>query len=531
MKNKNVQKADFVVLGGGLGGCMAALAAAKSGLRVIMTEETDWIGGQLTSQAIPPDEHRWIEKFGCTRTYQEFRNRVRAYYKMNYPLTDEAFQNEVLNPGNGWVSRLCHEPKVALRVIEDMLAPYTSSGRITILYQYRVVDAVTDGDLVTCVKVRQHHSYKEVTLQGTFFADATECGDLLPLAGIEHVMGAESKEQTGEPHAAEVADPLDMQSITHVFAVDYVEGGNFTIDKPKQYDYWRQYVPQNYENLPLLGWLVPEISKNGTIKEYALFKGKLGQWWESLFNYRRIIDKSLFKNQLFLSDISLINWPQNDYHLGAIYGVSEHERSKHLEGARQLSLSLLYWLQTEAPRLDGGKGYPGLRLRKDVLGTEDGFAKHPYIRESRRIKALYTITEHDVSKEIRGQQGIRKYDDSVGVGHYYLDLHMTTASHRSLYIPSYPYEIPLGALLPIRVKNVLPACKNIGTTQIANGCYRLHPTEWNIGESVGYIVSYAFKNQIQPHDIRQDSKHMQAFQRMIQEQGIQIHWPDDIELP
>ena len=50
-----------------------------------------------------------------------------------------------------------------------------------------------------------------------------------------------------------------------------------------------------------------------------------------------------------------------------------------------------------------------------------------------------------------------------------------------------PFEIPLGALLPERVENLLPACKNIGTTHITNGCYRLHPVEWNIGEAAGAL--------------------------------------------
>ena len=80
-------KADFVVIGGGLGGCAAAISALRSGLSVIMTEETDWIGGQLTSQGVPPDEHKWIESFGCTRTYRELRNAIRSHYKKNYPLT------------------------------------------------------------------------------------------------------------------------------------------------------------------------------------------------------------------------------------------------------------------------------------------------------------------------------------------------------------------------------------------------------------------------------------------------------------
>src|SRR5688572_24605066 len=89
--------ADLVIIGGGLGGCAAALAAARNGLRVIMTEETDWIGGQLTSQAVPPDENPWIETFGGTRSYLELRTRIRDYYRRNFPLTAEARAQAYLN--------------------------------------------------------------------------------------------------------------------------------------------------------------------------------------------------------------------------------------------------------------------------------------------------------------------------------------------------------------------------------------------------------------------------------------------------
>ena len=50
-------RCDIAVIGGGIGGCAAALGALRNGMRVVMTEETAWIGGQLTSQAVPPDEH------------------------------------------------------------------------------------------------------------------------------------------------------------------------------------------------------------------------------------------------------------------------------------------------------------------------------------------------------------------------------------------------------------------------------------------------------------------------------------------
>src|SRR5512146_849475 len=109
-------RCEVAVIGGSVGGCAAALALARNGVRVALTEETAWIGGQLTSQAVPPDEHPWIESFGGTRAYREYRNLVREYYRRNYPLTAEARRRWNLNPGDGSVSRLTHEPRVSLAV-------------------------------------------------------------------------------------------------------------------------------------------------------------------------------------------------------------------------------------------------------------------------------------------------------------------------------------------------------------------------------------------------------------------------------
>ncbi|AZN41706.1 FAD-dependent oxidoreductase [Paenibacillus albus] len=520
----NKMKADIVIVGGGLGGVSAALSAARIGARVIMTEESDWIGGQLTSQAVPPDEHPWIEQFGCTASYREFRNRVREYYRRHYPLNAKAAANPTLNPGNGWVSRLAHEPKVALRVLQDMLAPYVNGGRVSILLNTRPIEVIVEGDECRSLIVEQIDIGGQLELIAPMYLDATELGELLPLGGIEHVTGAEARSETGEPHAMEQADPLDMQSITHVFAVDYVEGGNFTINMPEMYNYWRSFIP-SFSQYPILDWKTMDPHNPDRIKEYTMFPNKLKL--VSLWDYRRIFDPSqLAEPHLYDGEVTLVNWPQNDYFVGPIIGVSQEEKDRHLYQAKQLSLSLLYWLQTEAPRLDGGKGYPGVRPRGDVLGTVDGLAKTAYIRESRRIRARYTITENDVSREARGSNGIRTYEDSVGIGSYHLDLHPTTISQRGFYIPSVPYEIPLGALLPIRVRNLLPACKNIGTTQVSNGCYRLHPTEWNIGEAAGALAAFAVKRKCSAHDVQDQSDLLQAYLKQLDDLGVERHWPN-----
>lgn len=515
--------ADVIIIGGGLGGTSAALAAAKAGMKVVVTEETDWIGGQLTSQAVPPDEHRWIESFGCTASYREFRNRVRDYYKRNYPLNEQALNDPELNPGNAWVSRVAHEPKVALQVLEDMLAPYVNTRRIQVLLNTRPVHCETAGDQVASVTVEKIDGQTGYKLRGAYFLDATETGELLPLAGAEYVSGAEARSETNEPHALEQADPLDMQSITHVAAVEYIPDGNFTIPKPDSYDFWHEYKP-SFSTYPILSWYANEAEDTSKLRRFTMFPNDQGIM--SLWDYRRIVDPSLWRVPLSDGEVTLLNWPMNDYYLGPVIGVSEQERKRHLEAARELTLSLVYWLQTEAPRLDGGYGYPGIRLRGDVLGTEDGLAKSPYIRESRRIRAQYTITEHDVSQELRGANGIKRYEDSVGVGSYYLDLHPTTVNQRAFFIPNYPYEIPLGSLIPVRMTNLLPACKNIGMTQIANGCYRLHPTEWNIGESAGLLAAYAVMHGIPPREVRTSAAHLCDYQAMLERYGVQLHWPE-----
>ena len=94
-RNPGEVSADIAVVGGGVGGVACALAAARNGLRVVLTEQYDWIGGQLTSQAVPPDEYPSVETFPCTRLYGTFRTKVRDFYRRAYPLTDAARANEI----------------------------------------------------------------------------------------------------------------------------------------------------------------------------------------------------------------------------------------------------------------------------------------------------------------------------------------------------------------------------------------------------------------------------------------------------
>ncbi len=518
---------DVLIVGGGLGGVAAALAAVRMGMRVLLTEQTDWIGGQLTAQAVPPDEHPWVQATGSTASYRRLRGAIRDYYRRNYPLLPEARFDVRLNPGLGGVSPLCHEPRVALAAINELLAPHLASGRLEILLRTHAVRVDTEHDHARAVTLEHMPSGKHAVVSAPYVLDATEFGDLLALAGVEHVIGAESQAQTGEPHALPgEADPLDQQAITWCFALDYLPDEDHTIERPRDYDFWRGFRP-DFCPAPLLGWdFVDPVTLE--LRHQSIFEGPTDQPVNDLWHFRRIFYRGHYPPGHFASDITLVNWPQIDYFLGPVVGGSEAERQRHLEGARQLSLSFLYWMQTEAPRLDGGTGYRGLRLRNDVVDTIDGLAKHVYVRESRRIRAEFTVLEQHVGVEAREPlQGAELFPDSVGLGSYRIDLHPSTRQRTYVDLSSWPFQIPLGALIPLRMENLLPACKNIGTTRITNGCYRLHPVEWNVGEAAGALAAFCLTRSCSPRAVRNTPPLLADFQRLLTGTlGIELTWPN-----
>jgi hypothetical protein len=193
-------------------------------------------------------------------------------------------------------------------------------------------------------------------------------------------------------------------------------------------------------------------------------------------------------------------------------------------------------MQTEAQRPDGGQGWKGLRLRPEITGTDDGLAMAPYVRESRRLRAAFTVTENHVGTDARAAAtGMKRgaftaepFPDTVGIGSYRIDLHPSTGGDNYIDVSSLPFQVPLGALIPQRVENLLAANKNIGTTHITNGCYRLHPVEWTIGEAVGELVRYCLSQRATPRQVRDDGRRLSDFQAGLKRAGFELKWPDAV---
>ncbi len=533
-------KTPILIVGGGTGGVAAAIAIAESGGRAVLTEETDWIGGQLTAQIVPPDEHPWIEMFGCTASYRTYRDSVRELYHHRNDVISSTGYGREFNPGGGWVSRLCHEPKLGQNVLEGMLRPALEE-RLDLLLRHKPIRAFTQGDRIRAVEFVNLDTGERTTIEADFVLDATECGDLLWLSGTEYALGSDAKSETGEPNAAEVADPNDVQGLTWCFAMghDLREGANHVGDPPHEYARWREYQPPFWPGKHLgFEVLHAHTGEVRTLPLYNPLPKDQGGWYE-LFSYRQIVDPAKWTTPV--DPATVVNWPQNDYFVRSILDVDPLPGDTIPDGfeipgamgpnaavalgeAKEMSRSLLHWLQTEAPRHDGeGAGYPGLYAAPHLTGTPDGFAKYPYIREARRLKALKVVAEQEVATYTNpGLDRAPSFADSVGVGAYRIDLHPSTSGATTIDTSTLPFEIPLGSLVPRRMRNLIAAGKCLGVTHITNGCYRLHPVEWNVGEAAGTLAALCIAEGTEPHAVAAAPEELQ---RRLEARGVELRWP------
>ena len=510
-------QAEIIIVGGGLGGVAAAIAACDAGRSVCLTEETDWLGGQATSQAVAAlDDNGRVETSGATRTYQVFRKAIRDEYRRHVKLKPDVAANLHFSPGRGW-GALAFEPRAAVCVIEGMLAPFLASGKLKILRRSKAIEVEMRGSRVQQVELVNLDDGRLCRTRGQVFIDATELGDLLALGAAEFVTGAEPKTETGEPRATDAADPQDVQSFTYSFVIEYCPGEHFVCPRPANYT-------RNRDSQPYTLTLDYGEGKLGTYGIFDARPGTFGPFW----TYRRIIDAGQFDDPAYPHDLALINWPGNDYCDGNILVSDPEEQLAQLRAAQDLSLGFLHWLQTEVPRDDGGRGYPEFKLRPDVTGTAHGLSKFPYIRESRRIRALKTIVEQEITNTGQDSPRAAHFPDSVGIGHYALDLHESRRPSPVIIVPSKLFQIPLGALVPRRTENLLAGCKTIGTTHITNGCYRVHHVEWAIGEAAGLTAALCVQRGLAPREVRGQDGVLRELQRRLVRRGVPIMWYDDV---
>ncbi len=621
---------ELLIVGAGLAGTAAAYEALLAGRTVCLTELTDWVGGQLTSQGTSAlDEakrQRQLRYF--SKGYLELRDRIQQKYRR-------------LSPGDCWVSESCFLPKDAEEILVDELRDAARKGKgklkwfpSTVIKQ---LDYSADGKMIMGAIAIQHaaapgtpplnteplsqvvediYRYedsdrlskniihfvpkptKQVGPAPWYVIEATETGELIALADVPYRVGLDPRSALNPSSASATGDPYCTQGFTYTFAMERTADPQPQV-KPAFYDRYAPYY--GYDPNPRLADI------------------------DVVFTYRRIWSPTPRSTETVFGaskpkpgDISMQNWVWgNDYRPGTardnlIYSRDQLQsagqlspggwlgglRTDTLRAGEELALGYYYWFASGITDSQLGEGVkkpaPNHRLLAGLdspMGTVHGLSKYPYIRESRRIVGRptygyrngFSVNELDISKadfrsdyyrqnlspemyrnlwlSLAGLETtsavanntppddiVRRtrstiYPDAVGIAQYAIDFHPCMKNSppeapgnierpgvRQGHGAAYPGQIPLQAMIPQNIDNLLVTGKSIATSTIAAAAYRVHSFEWSSGAAAGTTASFALAAGVLPYqlvdDLPRPEPQLAKLQQLLVKNGNPIDFPN-----
>ena len=437
---------DVIVIGGGAGGTSAAIQSARNGAKTLLIEETDWLGGMLTSAGVSAVDGNYKLPSGF---WGEFKDSLVSHYG-----SLEALKT-------GWVSNTLFEPRVGNQILKSIAK---NENNLKILFSTEV-NSVTKLDF----HKTENYSFNVKSSKGNFLSkvliDATELGDLLPMIDEDYDLGMDSREMYGEDIAPEKNNDI-IQDLTFVMILKNYKK-SVKIEKPKNYDPSEFYCSTASINCP-------ESDK-------ALWTPK------QMMNYGELPNGKI-----------MINWPiyGNDYYSNLIE-MNYDERNEVFKNAKEKSLRYLYYIQDEL-------GYDNYSLSDEEFDTDDNFPPIPYYREARRIKGKVTFSLDYIKKPF--DQIHPLYRTGILVGDYPVDHHHDAHPDRYnlpqlAFYPIPSYSLPIGSIISKKNPNFLVAEKSISVSNLVNGTTRLQPVVLQIGQIAGLIASESVKNNINTHQI------------------------------
>lgn len=515
-------QAEVLVVGGSLGGVAAALGACDSGRRVLLTEEGHWLGGQATAQAVSAlDENLLVGHLGSTTLYKRLRSEIRRRALHRYRLSDRGqrlLRIGRFNPGLCWATKLAAQPEEVLAAIGTLLKPYQDSGRLRVLTRVKPYRAGRAGDRLEHVDFRRLDGTDRLRIRAPIVLDATDLGDLLPLAGVPFVTGAESRAQTGEPGApADAPRPAESQPFSYPFVMQRGTAAAPPVPAPAAYDDYLASQPYSLD-----------CAHSGRPPAPLPMFPPPGREAIAFWSYRRLFCRDLFAGSQLPEEQSLILWYSNDCYDGSLLDPSPARVLASLRRARAISFGFAHWLQADVLRPDGGRGYPELRLCPEATGTADGLSLMPYVREARRIVPLRRLTEQDVSARLVRTARAPAFRDAVCLVQRGIDIHAERPGRLNASQKTRPFQVPLGALLAPGTVNLLPASKSLGTTHVTNGACRMHLAEWSIGEAAGRVAAFCAARAVTPWQVHADPRLLDQAQGALLAAGVPLTWYTDV---
>ncbi|MEP6488912.1 FAD-dependent oxidoreductase [Microcoleus vaginatus GB2-A3] len=631
---------DILVAGGGLAGAATAYEGLLAGRTVCLTEITDWVGGQISSQGTSALDERETQRslLFYPRGYLELRGRIEEHYGR-------------LNPGGCWVSYSCFMPYDGHKILFNILQDAARKGKgtlkwfpNTVIKELAITPAVAGnavgGQQIKSAIAIQHKPAVNTpplnteTLSQTiedayryensprfnktiiqfipkppnqsnskpqpadwYVVDATETGELIGLADVPYRLGIDPRSPLEPSSPSSTGDAYCTQGFTYTFAMQATK-------EPQQHQvpsFYQQYAPyysyelQRLASFPLvftyrqIRSMRPDEKRPSDPKQFPIYPGDISMqnWtWGNDYRPGSAQDNLIYSREQLAEAGQL----QPGGWMGGL-------RTETLRKGEENAKGFFYWLVTGTTDSQLGEGVkkpnPNNRFLSGLdspMGTVHGLSKYPYMREGRRIIGRpsfnqpqgFTVWEVDMSRtdftadfyrqnlseeEYRnlwlavgglnapalavGSQSVEDtksrsratiYPDSVGIGHYAIDFHpcMTNSppeapgntereGTRKAQGQAYPFQIPLRAMIPQKIDNMLVAGKSIAVSHTAAAAYRVHSFEWSAGAAAGVTAAFSLEKGILPYELVDElpsrEPNLEVLQLRLQQNANPIAFP------
>lgn len=512
--DKIAAKYDVVVAGAGCGGWAAAIQAARLGAKVLLLEETDWIGGQMCAAAVTSMDEDGVRHTYAVRErglYREFHESMTAYY--------HSLNKDPLVAYYGWPEQRegGYEPKVARAMLYGFLEHARREGStLDVVLQARVVGVNKSGNQVTGVKLAigvetgiEEQKPIERDVSCGVLIDATEYGDVIPLTGAKYRVGNTTSDRP---------DPASLVQ-DHTWTAVLQEYPNGVPD-----DLQIKEPPPGYADYA--GKRYRKYRNEGPIIWGGAGKGIKGpRSWRAFFAWRGMADTE----SDLLGTMSSARHTQcgfnggNDYPVTAATIEDPQQRLRDEREGIYRTLGALYYFQQElgvpwSLARDEGFDTPyqrakieRLELRNDLQPLARHLPQQPYVRECRRIVGVKTLVAADLGR----YEQAKLFPTSIAMGDYFMDLDHGKTAHAieadldgaataAGQIPhgGGPFQVPLETLIPEKIDGFLAAEKNISQSRLVNGATRLQPITMLTGQAAGAVAALAVKQGVQPRELQ-----------------------------
>ncbi|MDR1914949.1 MAG: FAD-dependent oxidoreductase, partial [Synergistaceae bacterium] len=413
------------------------------------------------------------------------------------------------------------EPSVARDILTDMLE---SSSKADIYLRTSVRRAIMDGDRMTGMEAERlsQDGAEKITFEARVFIDATERGDLLPLAGAAY--------RIGSSRSGRVRPEANVQDITYVAVVKKYPGGlPNDLKMPGPPPGYEKHVKKFRSVVTVSGGRWPgsypfDIPTHNAYRalpdpnnDYPIVGDNAETW--------RFITKTC------------VNWA-NDFPgergdrpgLSVMYAEDGEFRKKVEREAMNRTLSFLWYMQSELGMtdwsVDDSQGYGGWfsndwqdagdpLLPREFAPILRFFPPFPYVREGRRVIGVETLTDSDIKRDASRGRAYKNYSSSLALGEYPVDVH---GSHLDRYMEhdlgessgSFPkvwagnqgvFQVPFGVFIPEKIDGLIAAEKNISVSRMVNGAIRLQPVTMHTGQAAGAIAAESVRSGVIPRRV------------------------------